>query len=119
MATKPTKSETGEVVPLFGRARIDDEPGIRGKVAPISSRPQVAPVSVETIDLTGKPKCWFLVGPGGSGKTLLARYLGWRMAEEGRKALIAALDRSGREPGYPGRRVGPGNFTPSLSQIRT
>jgi hypothetical protein len=47
------------------------------------------------IDLTGKPK----VAPfdrGVSGRSLLARWMGWRMTELGRVALIAALDATNR-----------------------
>jgi hypothetical protein len=54
----------------------------------------VAPVS--PIDLTGKPKLLFMVGRGGTGKTTLARWLGWRMAEQGRETLLAALDPQNR-----------------------
>jgi hypothetical protein len=48
------------------------------------------------VDLTGKPKALFLVGLGGTGKTMLARWMGWRMVEQGRAALIAALDPQNR-----------------------
>ncbi|MGH3267013.1 MAG: hypothetical protein ACRDNS_34095, partial [Trebonia sp.] len=38
----------------------------------------------------------FLIGPGGSGKTMLARWIAGRMHEHGRVALIAALDPQNR-----------------------
>lgn len=73
--------KTGEVIP-FGRIRIEDEPEISGITAPVSVKPRATKLNVTTLDLTGK--------------THLARYLGWRMAEEGRSGLIAALDPSNR-----------------------
>lgn len=93
MSAKPTKAD---VIPLFGRPKLEDEPIIRAKVAPISARPRTDVVSVNALDLTSKPRAWFLIGAGGTGKTLVARYLGWRMAEAQRTAIIAALDPQNR-----------------------
>ncbi len=93
MSAKSTKAD---VIPLFGRPKLEDEPIIRAKVAPISARPRTDVVSVNALDLTSKPRAWFLIGAGGTGKTLVARYLGWRMAEAQRTAIIAALDPQNR-----------------------
>jgi hypothetical protein len=50
------------------------------------------PAAADGIDLSGKPRLVFLFGPGSSGKTMLARWIVWRMAQSGRSALLAALD---------------------------
>jgi len=89
-------STKGDVVPLFRRARIENDPEIRNRRAVISVRPPAVSSAPAVADLTGKPKALFLVGLGGTGKTMLARWLGWRMAEQGRSALIAALDPQNR-----------------------
>lgn len=87
-----------DVVPLFGRGpRIEDEPEISLRVPPATSAGAVAtPATSAAADLSGKPKVLFLIGPGGTGKTTLARWIGWQMAEGGRAALMAALDPQNR-----------------------
>jgi hypothetical protein len=44
------------------------------------------------IDLSGKPKAIFLIGRGGSAKTVIARWLIERGQDAGRVAILAALD---------------------------
>lgn len=83
--------------PLFGRSRIDDEPEVRSQRAAVSVKRQSAPAPASSkLDLTGKPKVLFLAGLGGTGKTTVARWMGWRMAERGSSAMIAALDPQNR-----------------------
>lgn len=52
--------------------------------------------AVAKVDLRDKPKLWLLSGPGGAGKTALARWLVWRMQQAGREAALAALDPANR-----------------------
>ena len=49
-------------------------------------------------DLTGLGKVWELIGPGGAGKTVLARWLGGSLVERGLQdqAILAALDPANR-----------------------
>lgn len=49
-------------------------------------------------DLTGLGKVWELIGPGGAGKTVLARWLGGGLVERGMedRAILAALDPANR-----------------------
>ena len=49
-------------------------------------------------DLTGFGKVWELIGPGGAGKTVLARWLGGGLTERGMddQAILAALDPANR-----------------------
>lgn len=89
----------GQVVPLFGRGpRLDDEPEVtmRGLHAPSSAASAGTTRASAAIDLTGKPKVLFLAGPGGTGKTMLARWIGWQMTQEKRSSLMAALDPQNR-----------------------
>lgn len=71
MATKKMAS----VAHLFGRGRaIDDEDEV-----PVGLPPAVAPApdrrpGAAAVDLTGRPKVWFAIGPGRSGKTMLLRW---------------------------------------------
>jgi hypothetical protein len=97
VAQKPA-SNSDAVVPLFGfgRAQIDDETEYRQRTAPLSAKPLPTKPATAAIDLTGKPKVWLLIGRGGAGKTVLARWMGWRMTEMGREAMIAALDPTNR-----------------------
>ena len=95
MAVKPE----AKVVPLFGRGpRIEDEPEVtvRGMHAPAAAAASSAVRGSAAVDLTGKPKVLFLIGPGGTGKTTLARWIGFQMQQGSRSALLAALDPQNR-----------------------
>jgi hypothetical protein len=92
-----TKLPTADVVPLFGfRPQIEDEPEFRTRAAPISNRRTDEGAGADAMDLTDKAKLWLMIGRGGLGKSWLARWLSWRMAEAGRSAVIAALDPGNR-----------------------
>jgi hypothetical protein len=80
----------------FGRPQMGEETEYRQRAAPLSAKPQPARPATAAMDLTDKPKAWLLIGRGGSGKTVLARWMGWRMTEMGRAAMIAALDPTNR-----------------------
>jgi hypothetical protein len=87
-----------EVISLFGRPpRLDEEPEIRVGLPPAgaASSTSASPL-VAALDLSDRPKAWLLIGAGGGGKTTLARWMGWRMHEAGRTALLAALDPQNR-----------------------
>lgn len=85
-----------DVIRLFRPgAQIDDEPEVSIGLPPIAA-PTPKGTAQKARDLAGKSKVWFLIGPGGSGKTMLARWLGWKMETEGREAVIAALDPQNR-----------------------
>ena len=94
MAEKPAK-----VVPLFGRSKsLDDVPEVA--LQEISSTTPARPASKtpakKAMDLSGSSKVVFLIGPGGTGKTMLARWLGWRATEAQRPVMMAALDPQNR-----------------------
>jgi hypothetical protein len=85
------------VVPLFRR------PFVRDVVpeVPLPSMPGFGhgprePIATSAVNLSDKPKIWFEVGSGGSGKTVFARAIAGRMYEGGRSAEIAALDPTNR-----------------------
>jgi hypothetical protein len=89
------KPET--VVPLRRRpSMLDGVPEVQMPLAAPTAAP-VRPVSaVPAIDLSDRPKVWFVIGPGGAGKTTYAKWLTWRMMEQGREAFLAALDPTNR-----------------------
>jgi hypothetical protein len=93
MATRPK----AEVIPFRRGTILEDEPEIPLASASVASaqavRERLAPAS---LDLTGQAKAWFLIGPNGSGKTALARWIGWNLASTDRQALMAALDPQNR-----------------------
>lgn len=86
-----------EVIPFRRGASLDDEteiPLATADSAPAAGSTRSLPAA--ELDLTGKPKVWFLSGPNGSGKTALARWMGWKLASTDRQALMAALDPQNR-----------------------
>lgn len=57
------------------------------------TRPPPAP-GQQAIDLTGKPKAWFLIGRGRTGKTLLLRWLVEQHATADASIVLADMDRT-------------------------
>ncbi len=96
MAT--TQSSPARIEHLFRRSVADvDEPEATIAIAPIvTPASMLIPVDPVALDLSGTPKVLFLIGPGGSGKTMLARWIADRMNERGNEAIIAALDPQNR-----------------------
>jgi hypothetical protein len=62
--------------PLFGRGSVPEE---EEEIAVMLPPPSAAPVARQAtkagVDLSGRPKLWFVIGPGRSGKTTLLRYV--------------------------------------------
>jgi hypothetical protein len=88
------KKAEAEVVPMSRFRRgdpLENVPEIRLGEAPGRDR-SARTTSTPTVDLTGKPKAWFLIGNGGVGKTTYARWLIARMVEQGGTTTLAALD---------------------------
>ena len=86
------------VISAFRRRPVaEGEPEIRIGLAPTSVTGGPVKAAVKSsLDLTGKPKVWFMIGGGNSGKTVEARYLIGQMQEQGREAILAALDPANR-----------------------
>lgn len=95
METKPLSQ--ARVVPLFrpGPA-MENEPEVAIGRARVPAEAVTEPRTALAPDLTGRPKVVFLIGPGGSGKTMFARWMADRMTEGGREAVLAALDPQNR-----------------------
>ncbi len=77
-----------------------DEPGdlaIAG-LPPTTAPTQRAGRKTPAADLTGLAKVWCLIGPGGAGKTVLARWLGGELAQRGvlDNTMMSALDPTNR-----------------------
>ena len=94
----PAPTKSASVVPLFRRRPVgDDEPETKVGLAAVNSATATADAATRSdVDLSGKPKVWFMVGGGNSGKTVEVRWLVGRMAEQGRQAILAALDPANR-----------------------
>jgi hypothetical protein len=93
MARKPE----AVVVPLFRRgAELEGVPEVEMVSLPRATVSSDLTTRKTDVDLTGLPKTWLLIGPGGAGKTALARWLIHRMIEQGREAVLAALDPANR-----------------------
>jgi hypothetical protein len=80
---KPRRDTTGEDelsvgLPPFDTAR-----------RPITGRPEV-------IDLSGKPKVWFVIGAGRTGKTTLTRFAAEIVTDRGGSPIYAAADPQNR-----------------------
>ena len=60
-----------------------------------SLQPRIAASGVG-VDLAGKPKVWFAVGPGRSGKTMLLRWAAEMSASRGEAPIVAAADPQNR-----------------------
>ena len=93
-ASPPAK---GSIVSQFGR---DDETFDQVPVGlpPMARRTAVARPAGKVVDLSMMARTWMLIGRGGTGKTLIARWLAGMLAERGLldKALLAALDPTNR-----------------------
>ena len=61
----------------------------------LATQPRVA-ARVTVVDLSGKPKVWFVIGPGRSGKTMLLRWVAEMTANQGSSAIVAAADPQNR-----------------------
>ncbi|NHN89845.1 hypothetical protein [Acetobacter conturbans] len=100
-STTETPAAKPSVSPIFARRRNrwEEEPetDVSAMSAPPADNGAALPVAKKSgIDLTDKPKAIFLIGPGGTGKTMVARWAGWKMAEAGRAAMLSALDPQNR-----------------------
>ncbi|MBS0984258.1 ArsA-related P-loop ATPase [Gluconobacter cerinus] len=97
-ATSPAAAPSA----LFSRRRAkrweeEEETDVSAMIAPPVENGPALPVSKRNgIDLTGKPKAIFLIGPGGTGKTTFARWAAVKMSEAGREALLVAMDPQNR-----------------------
>lgn len=64
--------------------------GIQGPAPLDKTRPR----PVARLDLSGRPKCWLVVGRGRTGKTTLIRWIGERAASSDNEVVLADLDRT-------------------------
>ena len=99
MSAKTPPSSAASVVPLFRRAAAyegEEEVSVGLPPAVVNPQPSDVPAAVVAPELAGKPKVWFVSGPGRSGKTTFLRYVIEVMAASGSAALAAALDPQNR-----------------------
>jgi hypothetical protein len=92
MASRPKDT----IIQFSRRPILDGEEEVPVGLPPAStSQPGVA-APVSAIDLTGKPKIWFAIGPGRAGKTMLLRWAAEMAANQGGSAIVAAADPQNR-----------------------
>jgi hypothetical protein len=94
MAMKSPPKST--VIQFRTRDRLDEEDELPVGLPPATmSEAAEAPVA-SGIDLSGKPKVWFAVGPGRSGKTMLLRWAFEMSIGQGSAPIVAAADPQNR-----------------------
>ncbi len=97
VTAKAEPAKPGSVIPLFRRRPVaEGEPEVHIGLAPTGLSGSMQAIVRSDIDLSGKPKVWFMIGSGNSGKTVEVRWLAGRMIERGRQAVLAALDPGNR-----------------------
>ncbi len=86
------------VISAFRRRPVaEGEPEIKVGMAPANTAGGPVEAAVKSaLDLTGKSKIWFMLGAGNAGKGVEGRWLTGRMQEQGRQAILAALDPGNR-----------------------
>ena len=96
MASKPTSTSTPSVVQLFGPRVTDDEEeiavGLPSPTPSFAARQADGPVALVAPELAGRPKVWFVIGPGRTGKTTLLRYAMEKVTGNGGNAVVAHLN---------------------------
>ena len=93
------KKSAATVFQLFNR-----RPAVRGQAEEIqvglprafARVAETRPTPTEAIDLSGKPKVLFAIGPGRAGKTMLLRWAIEEMQASGAQAICAAADPQNR-----------------------
>lgn len=93
MAVKTTKPN---VIQFQTRNRLEGEEELPVGLPPASTSMSAVTPLASSIDLTGKPKVWFAVGPGRSGKTMLLRYVAEVSVGQGATPIVAAADPQNR-----------------------
>ena len=86
----------GTVIQFNRRPILEGEEETPVGLPPSSSLQSRVATSVAGVDLTDKPKVWFAVGPGRSGKTMLLRWAAEMAANRGRTTIVAAADPQNR-----------------------
>ncbi|MGD0104911.1 MAG: hypothetical protein ABSC06_12850 [Rhodopila sp.] len=91
-----TEQKKANIIQFQTRSRLEAEEELPVGLPP-SSASQSAPAPIASaIDLTGKPKIWFAIGPGRSGKTMLLRWAAEVCVNQGATPIVAAADPQNR-----------------------
>ena len=92
MATKPKAN----VIQFTARRSLEGEEERQVGLPPVSGATASAAPAFTAIDLTHKPKVWFAIGPGRSGKTTMLRWASEISANRGSYPIPAAADPQNR-----------------------
>jgi hypothetical protein len=97
---KPPAKPTSRLSEMFRRkADLDgDEDTLVLSLPSVTDRPAATKPRLPVPDLSAQAKLWLLIGAGSGGKTLLARWLGDKLATAGTldQTMLAALDPTNR-----------------------
>lgn len=90
------KTTKANVIQFRTRDRLEGEEELPVGLPPANAT-QAAPAPIASaIDLLGKPKVWFTVGPGRSGKTMFVRWAAEQSFDHGSSPIIVAADPQNR-----------------------
>jgi len=95
----PRDNTTPSLASMFSTAEDpDDDTVITGLPPTMTPFTRAARPDIPIADISQLAKVWALIGPGGSGKTVIARYLCGELLAKGMqaRALMAALDPTNR-----------------------
>ena len=92
MATKPKAN----VIDFRPRRDFSGEEELPVGLPPAATSQPKAVQSGPAVDLAGRPKVWFAIGPGRSGKTMLLRWAAEMSANRGGTPIVAAADPQNR-----------------------
>ena len=90
MAQKP-KSDDPAATVVFGRFTRPRRPVADLPMPPVAN-PALTTVTATALDLSNKPKVWFVIGRGRVGKSTLIRWAAEVMDQQGGIAIVAAAD---------------------------
>ena len=95
MAPPNTEKLPVNVISLFGARPNMEEDEVAVGIGAEQTVGRTAPEVVNSrLDLTGKPKVWFIIGRGKTGKTTLLRFAAEEAAAAERRVLLVDLDRA-------------------------
>jgi hypothetical protein len=92
----PVMTKPNNVVQFQMRPTFEGEDDAPVTLPPTDAHRAATRMPTSKLDLTGKPKVWFVIGPGRSGKTMLVRWITEICGTRGAFPLVAAADPQNR-----------------------
>jgi hypothetical protein len=89
-------AKPNNVVQFHMQPNFDGEDDAPVALPPVDTHRAATRMPTSKLDLTDKPKVWFVIGPGRSGKTMLVRWVAEICATRGAYPIVAAADPQNR-----------------------